>query len=125
MFEISENNLMNLMNQIRMIITKKWLTGVEIETIRREVNKVTDETINVPNRIIEETIEEVIQEDVEIRNNSEDRVGDTVEGMLTEIELDDENKMLLTRLREILRQDNKGKIYNLRYIDRGRVKEKH
>ena len=122
MFEISENNLMNLMNQIRMIITKKWLTGVEIETIRREVNKVTDETINVPNRIIEETIEEVIQEDVEIRNNSEDRVGDTVEGMLTEIELDDENKMLLTRLREILRQDNKGKIYNLRYIDRGRVK---
>ena len=63
----------NLMNQIRMIKTKGWVTNTEIETIRRKIynegrDEVNEDTMHDSNNINDENIADINDENIDINH---------------------------------------------------------
>ena len=128
LFELTENKLMN---QARMIQRREWLTSVEIEEIQRKI----DMEANVVNqRATEDTLRvEELTEDIMERAESEIEVEDTNEIVdateLTETQtidavmgesmipegLEEEQRNILLRLKEILNDPDCIKPLNLRH----------
>ena len=116
MWEIDEKNLMS---QIRMIKSKRWLTNTEIETIRRKIGK-------------DEGNEGTVQESDNIADIDDEKVdinhADSVTEEPTTIienDLSDSKRNRLLRLKKTLECDNFGKTkVNLKYGDKEKIKEK-
>ena len=63
----------NLMNQIRMIKTKGWVTNTEIETIRRKIynegrDEVNEDTMHDSDNINDENIADINDENIDINH---------------------------------------------------------
>ena len=110
MWEIDEKNLMN---QIRMIKSKGWVTNIEIETIRRKKEG--------RDKVIESTIQEsdntadIYDQNVDI-NHADSANEEPIR--IIENSLSDSERDRLLRLREVLESDDFGKTeVNLKYGD--------
>ena len=134
LFELTENKLMN---QVRMIQRRGWLTSVEIEEIQRK----NDMEANVVNqRATEDTLRvEELTEDIMERAEREIEVEDTNEIVdteeLTETRtidavmgesvipegLEEEQRNILLRSKEILNNPDCTKPLNLRHINNGKI----
>ena len=111
MWEIDEKNLMN---QIRMIKSKRWVTNIEIEIIRRKIENEGRDEVN------EGTIKESDNTvDIYDENGDMNEPITIVENVLSDSERD-----RLLRLREALEGDDFGKTeVNLKYGDKEKIKE--
>ena len=95
----------NLMNQIRMIKSKGWVTNTEIETIRRKIDNKGRDEVNEGTMQESDNIVDINDENVDI--NHADNV---TEELITIIETDlsDYERNRLVRLREALEGDDFG-----------------
>ena len=111
MWEIDEKNLMN---QIRMIKSKGWVTNMEIETIRRKIEN--EGTIKKIDNTADFYDEKGDINHADCANEEPIRI---VENVLSESKRD-----RLLRLREALEGDDFGKTeMNLKYGDKEKIKE--
>ena len=116
-----ENDEKNLMNQIRMIKSKGWVTNIEIETIRRKIeNEVRDEVNEGTIKESDNTADFYDEKgDINHADSANEEPIRIVENVLSESERD-----RLLRLREALEGDDFGKTeVNLKYGDKEKIKE--
>ena len=115
---MSEIDEKNLMNQIRMIKSKNWVTNIEIETIRR--NKGRDKLNEGTMQENDNTVD-IYDENVNINHT----VSTNEEPIrIIENDLSNSERDQLLRLREALEGDEVGKTkVNLKYGDKGKIKE--
>ena len=109
MWEIDEKNLMN---QIRMIKSKGWVTNIEIETIRRKIENEggSDNTADFYDE----------KGDINHADSANEEHIRIVENVLSESERD-----RLLRLTEALEGDDFGKTeVNLKYGDKEKLRKK-
>ena len=116
MCEIDEKNLMN---QIRMIKSKGWVTNIEIETIRRKIGR------NEGNKgTVQESHNIVDVDDEKVDINHADSVTEEPTTII-ENDLSDSERNRLLRLKETLEGDDFGKTkVNLKYADKEKIKGK-
>ena len=114
MWEIDEKSLMN---QIRMIKSKGWVTNTEIETIRRKIDNEGRYEVNEGTMHDSDNIADINDENVDI--NHADNAN---EELITIIEndLSDSERHRLLRLRETLEGDDFGK--TVKYGDKEKIK---
>ena len=117
MFEIEEKILMN---QIRAIVSKGWLTQLEMETIKRNVRRGSQ---NEEVTEIVDMQEEVVDLPEPNISMQEETVLEENHALSIEDELTEEEKNRLDRLRSIITGDNTAKIYDLKYQDRSKLKQ--
>ena len=113
MFEVSEQHLMD---QLRQIKEKKWLSDLEIERIKRKVNNT--EPSNLPTHNEEQLRGE------EVSNYDDDQTQSDVLGT-DEIgeEWCEEEKLLVERIQSIMNDKNRNRLLNLKRVDRKKVSE--
>ena len=123
MFELTENKLMN---QIRTILSKGWLTPVELESIKRKIadaqptgDQPEPADPTAPGSQQEETATNA--EVSEVAQAVEE--GDLSEGQSINVEMADEEVVLFNRLKEIMGRQEKGTIFNCRNIDQTKLRE--
>ena len=118
MWEIDEKNLMN---QIRMINSKVWVTNTEIETIRRKIENKGRDEINEGTMHHSDNIASINDENVDI-NHADGANEEPI--TIIENDLSDSERNRLLRLRETLEGDDFGKTeVNLKYGDKENIKE--
>ena len=118
MWEIDEKNLMN---QIRMIKSKGWVTNTEIETIRRKIENEGRNEVNVGTMQESDNIADVNDKNVDI-NHADSANEEPIR--IIENDLSDSERDRLLRLREALEGDDFGKAEeNLKYGDKEKIKE--
>ena len=118
MWEIDEKNLMN---QIRMIKSKGWVTNIEIETIRRKIENEGRDEVNEGTTKESDNTADFYDEkgDINHADSANEEPIRIVENVLSESERD-----RLLRLREALEGDDLGKTeVNLKYGDKENIKE--
>ena len=108
MFEVREQRLVD---QLRQIKEKKWLSDLEIERIKRNVNNT--ESSNLPTRNEEQIRRE------EISNYSDEQTQSDVLGT-DEIgeEWCEEEKLLVERIKSIMNETNRNRLPNLKRVDK-------
>ena len=112
MWEIDEKILMN---QIRMIKFKGWVTNIETETIRRKIENGRDE-VNEGTMKENDNTADIYDENIDI--NHADSANE-VPIRIIENDLSDSERDMLLRLREALEGDDFGKTeVNLKYGDK-------
>ena len=104
MWEIDEKNLMN---QIRMIKSKGWVTNTEIETIRRKIENEGRNEVNVGTMQESDNIADVNDKNVDI-NHADSANEEPIR--IIENDLSDSERDRLLRLREALEGDDFGKV---------------
>ena len=118
MWEIDEKNLMN---QIRMIKSKGWVTNTEIETIRRKIENKGRDEVNEGTMHDSDNIATINDENIDI-NHADSANEDPI--TIIENDLSDSERNRLLRLRETLGGDDFGKTeVNLKYGDKEKIKE--
>ena len=118
MWEIDEKNLMN---EIRMIKSKGWVTNTEIETIRRKIENEGRNEVNEGTMQESDNIGDINDENVDI--NHADSANEELIRII-ENDLSDSEKDRLLRIREALEGDDFGKAEeNLKYGDKEKIKE--
>ena len=118
MWEIDEKNLMN---QIRMIKSKGWVTNTEIETIRRKIENKGRDEVNEGTMHDSDNIATINDENIDI-NHADSANEDPI--TIIENDLSDSERNRLLRLRETLEGDDFGKTeVNLKYGDKEKIKE--
>ena len=118
MWEIDEKNLMN---QIRMIKSKGWVTNIEIEAIRRKIENEGRDEVNEGTIKESDNTADFYDEkgDINHADSANEEPIRIVENVLSESERD-----RLLRLREALEGDDFGKTeVNLKYGDKEKIKE--
>ena len=128
LFDTTENNLMT---QIRTILSKGWLTPVELEAIKRKIDNIqplnTEIDRSTSNRVvIEGENQGVIRQDAESMGEAEAGIEQDVvaeENHEEEGVEVSEEEILLSRLKEILARQEKGKIYNCKNVDQAKLKK--
>ena len=122
MFELTENKLMN---QIRTILSKGWLTPVELESIKRKI--VDDQpTCTEPEQA--GSAPAVSDQEDPVVDTQVTEVARAVEeegissGESTNVEMSEEEVVLSNRLKEILERQEKGKILNCKSIDQAKLR---
>ena len=134
LLELTENKLMN---QVRMIQRRGWLTSVEVEEIQRKIDmeanvvnqRATEDTLRVEELtedIMERAESEIEMEDtneiVDTEELTETRTIDAVMGESVIPEgLEEEQRNILLRLKEILNNPDCIKPLNLRHINNGKI----
>ena len=117
-WEIDEKNLMN---QIRMIKSKGWVTNIEIETIRRKIENEGRDEVNEGTIKESDNTADFYDEngDINHADSANEEPIRIVENVLSESERD-----RLLRLREALEGNDFGKTeVNLKYGDKEKIKE--
>ena len=118
MWEIDEKNLMN---QIRMIKSKGWVTNTEIETIRRKIDNEGRDEVNEDKMQEGDNIANINDENIDI-NHADSANEEPI--TIIENDLSDSERNRLLRLRETLEGDDFGKTeVNLKYGDKEKIKE--
>ena len=118
MWEIDEKKLMN---QIRMIKSKGWVTNIEIETIRRKIENEGRDEVNEGTIKESDNTANIYDENGDI--NHADRANKEPIRIVENVLSDSERDRLL-RLRESLEGDDFGKTeVNLKYGDKEKIKE--
>ena len=110
-----------MMNQIRMIKTKSWVTNTKIETFRRKIDSEGRDEVNEGIMQKSGNIADINRENVDINH-----ADSTNEEPITVIEndLSDYERDRLLRLREALEGNDFGKIeVNLKYGNKEKIKE--
>ena len=110
-----------MMNQIRMIKTKSWVTNTKIETFRRKIDSEGRDEVNEGIMQKSGNIADINRENVDINH-----ADSTNEEPITVIEndLSDYERDRLLRLREALEGNDFGKTeVNLKYGDKEKIKE--
>ena len=118
MWEIDEKNLMN---QIRLIKPKGWVTNIEIETIRRKIENEGRDEVNECAIKESDNTADIYDEngDINRADSANEEPIRIVENVLSDSERD-----TLLRLREALEGDDFGKTeVNLKYGDKEKIKE--
>ena len=118
MWEIDKKNLMN---QIRIIKSKGWVTNIEIETIRRKIENEGRDEVNEGTIQESVNIADIYDENVDI-NHADSANEEPIR--IIENDLSDSERDRFLRLREALKGDNFGKTeVNLKYGDKEKIKE--
>ena len=118
MWEIDEKNLIN---KIRMIKSKGWVTNIEIETIRRKIENEGRDEVNEGTIQESDSTADIYDENGNI--NHADSANEEPIRIFENVLSDSERDRLL-RLREALEGDDFGKTeVNLRYGDKEKIKE--
>ena len=111
-------DLKNLMNQIRMIKSKGWVTNTEIETIRRKIDNEGRDEVSEGTMQESDNIVDIHDEDVDI-NYADIANGEPI--TIIENDLSDSQRNGISRSREALEGDDFGKMeVNLKYGDKKR-----
>ena len=111
-------DLKNLMNQIRMIKSKGWVTNTEIETIRRKIDNEGRDEVSEGTMQESDNIVDIHDEDVDI-NYADIANGEPI--TIIENDLSDSQRDGISRSREALEGDDFGKMeVNLKYGDKKR-----
>ena len=113
MFEVSEQRLVD---QLRQIKEKKWLSHLEIERIKRNVNNT--ESSNLPTR----NEEQIRREEISIYSDEQtqsdvlgtDEIGE---------EWCEEEKLLVERIKLIMNETNRNRLPNLKRVDKKKLSE--
>ena len=117
-WEIDEKNLMN---QIRMIESKEWVTNIETETIRRKIENKSRDEVNEGTVKESDNTADIYDENCDINhaNNANEEPIRIIENYLSDSERD-----RLLRLTEALEGDDFGKAeVNVKYGDKEKIKE--
>ena len=118
MWEIDEKNLMN---QIRMIKSKGWVTNTEIETIRRKIENEGRDEVNEDKIQESDNIADINDENVDIKHADS---ANKEPIRIIENDLSDSERDRLFRLSEAFEGDDFGKMeVNLKYGDKEKIKE--
>ena len=96
----------NLMNQIRMIKSKGWVTNIEIETIRRKIDNEGRDEVNEGTMQESDNIVEIYDENVDV-NHADSPNEEPI--TIIEIDLSNFKRGRLLRLREALEGDDFSK----------------
>ena len=116
-----ETDEKNLMNQVRIIKSKGWVTNTEIETIRRKIENEGRDEVNEGAIQESDNIADINDENVDI--NYADSANEKPIRII-ENDLSDSERDRLLRLREALEGDDFGKTeVNLKYGDKEKIKE--
>ena len=111
-------DLKNLMNQIRMIKSKGWVTNTEIETIRRKIDNEGRDEVSEGTMQESDNIVDIHDEDVDI---SFADIANEEPITIIENDLSDSQRDGISRSREALEGDDFGKMeVNLKYGDKKR-----
>ena len=117
-WEIDENNLMN---RIRIIKFKGWVTNVEIETIKRKIENEDKDEVN-DGTIQENDNTAGIYDENDNINHPDITREEPIE--ITENDLSDSERGGLLKLREASENNDFGKMeVNLNYVDKEKLKE--
>ena len=118
MWEIDEKNLMN---QIRMIKSKGWVTNTEIKTIRRKIENEGRDEVNEGAMQEIDNMADINDENVDI-NHADSANEEPIR--ITENDLSDSESDRLFRLREALEGDDFGKLeVSLKDGDKEKIKK--
>ena len=118
MWEIDEKNLMN---QIRMIKSKGWVTNTEIKTIRRKIENEGRDEVNEGAMQEIDNMADIDDENVDI-NHADSANEEPIR--ITENDLSDSESDRLFRLREALEGDDFGKLeVSLKDGDKEKIKK--
>ena len=118
MWDIDEKNLLN---QIRLIKSKGYVTNTKVEAIRRKIDNEGRDEVNKGTIHDSDDIADINDENVDI--NHVDSVNEEPI-TITENDLSDSERNRLLRLRETLEGDDFGKTeVNLKYGDKEKIKE--
>ena len=111
-----------MMNQLRMIKTKSWVTNTEIETFRRKIDNEGRDEVNEGIMQESDNIADINRENVDI-NHADSANEEPIK--IIENDLSDSERDRLLRLREALEGNDFGKMeVNLKYGDKEEIKEK-
>ena len=110
-----------MMNQLRMIKTKSWVTNTEIETFRRKIDNEGRDEVNEGIMQESDNIADINRENVDI-NHADSANEEPIK--IIENDLSDSERDRLLRLREALEGNDFGKMeVNLKYGDKEEIKE--
>ena len=110
-----------MMNQLRMIKTKSWVTNTEIETFRRKIDNEGRDEVNEGIMQESDNIADINRENVDI-NHADSANEEPIK--IIENDLSDSERDRLLRLREALEGNDFGKIeVNLKYGNKEKIKE--
>ena len=110
-----------MMNQLRMIKTKSWVTNTEIETFRRKIDNEGRDEVNEGIMQESDNIADINRENVDI-NHADSANEEPIK--IIENDLSDSERDRLLRLREALEGNDFGKTeVNLKYGDKEKIKE--
>ena len=110
-----------MMNQIRMIKTKSWVTNTEIETFRRKIDNEGRDEVNEGIMQESDNIADINRENVDI-NHADSANEEPIK--IIENDLSDSERDRLLRLREALEGNDFGKTeVNLKYGEKEKIKE--
>ena len=117
-----ETDEKNLMNQVRIIKSKGWVTNTEIETIRRKIENEGRDEVNEGAIQESDNIADINDENVDI--NYADSANEKPIRII-ENDLSDSERDRLLRLREALEGDDFGKTeVNLKFEEKEKLRKK-